>query len=134
MQASPNPNLVEFTLHVQEVAPRRGQLVRDLSAASAGTQQRQLALAARRLVDWTNEEIAWLEKHPADACYEDAWQTYATGVDDFATAASDLLSLAEAPSPPAEAAAQLAAAALGSGSDAFDAADRLADDARAACR
>ena len=133
VQGSPNPDLVEFTLHVQEAAPARGPLVRDLAAASAGTQQ-QLAVAARRLVDWTNEEIAWLEEHPADACYEDAWQTYASGVDDFRTAASDLLTLAGAPSPPTEAEGQAAAAALGSGSDAFDAADRLIDEARAACR
>jgi hypothetical protein len=133
VQASSNPHLVEFTVHAQERAPIRGGLIRDLAAASAGTQQ-QLALAARRLVDWTNEEVAWLEEHPPDACYEDAWQTYASGVDDFATAASDLLALAEAPSPPTEAEAQAAAAGLGSGSDAFEAADVLADEARAACR
>ena len=133
VQPSPNPNLVGFTLHAQGGAPVRGGLVRELAAASAGTQQ-QLALAARRLVDWTNAEIVWLEEHPPDACYEDAWQTSATGVDDFATAASDLLALAEAPTAPTDAEAQAAAAALGSGGEAFEPADRLADEARAACR
>ncbi|HET9346469.1 MAG TPA: hypothetical protein VFO05_12290 [Candidatus Limnocylindrales bacterium] len=133
VQASPNPNLVEFTAHMQEGTPARGGLVRDLAAASAGGQL-QLELAARRLVEWTDAEVAWLEDHPPDACYEDAWQTYATGVDDFATAASDLLSHAEAPSPPTEAEAQAAAAALGSGSQAFEAAGLLAGEARAACR
>ena len=133
VQASPNPNLVEFTVHASEGAPVRGGLVRDLAAASAGSQE-QLALAARRLVEWTDAEVVWLEEHPPDACYEDAWQTYASGVDDFATAASDLLSLAAALSAPTEAEARAAAAPLGSGSDAFAAADLLADEARAACR
>jgi hypothetical protein len=57
-----------------------------------------------------------------------------TGVVDFATSAADFLALSESASPPSDAAGQAAAAALGTGSEAFEAAEVLPDEARAACR
>lgn len=133
VQAAPNPKLVEFETHLRDATSREGQLVRALAAASTGSND-QLGLAARELADWAAGEQAWLTDHPADACYEDAWQTYASGVDDFVTAASDFGVLAEAPSPPTDAQGQAAAGALGSGADSVNAAADLANQARGACR
>jgi hypothetical protein len=133
VQAAPNPNLVEFETRLRDATSREGQLVRALAAASTGSND-QLGLAARELGDWAAGEQTWLTDHPADACYEDAWQTYASGVDDFLTAASDFGALAEAASPPTDAEGQAAAGALSSGADSVNAAADLANQARAGCR
>ena len=133
VEGSPNPAFVEFATHIRDAASVRGQLVRELSEASAGSQD-QLRLATGRLAEWAQAEQAWLDEHPADVCYSEAWTAYASGVEDFTTAASDLGALAEASSPPTEAEAQSAAGALGSGSELFEEADAVADSARTACR
>src|SRR5262245_13929127 len=46
VQASPNPNLVAFTLHIHDSTKSEGQLVRDLATAQNGSKD-QLRLAAR---------------------------------------------------------------------------------------
>ena len=133
VQASPNPGLVEFEVHLRDAASREGQLIRDLAAASAASNDR-LGLAARRLAAWAAEEQSWLDEHPADACYEDAWLAFLTGVEDIATSAAAFEELAAAASPPTEAQGQAAGATLGSGRDSIDTAADLANQARAACR
>ena len=133
VQASPNPNLVEFTTHLREATSREGQLVRALAAASTASNDR-LALAARELAAWAADERTWLEDHEADTCYEDAWQAYRNGVDDIEAAAAAFLTLASRASPPTESEGQAAAAGLSSGGQALNAATDLANQARAACR
>jgi hypothetical protein len=133
VQASPNPALVEFETHIRDATTRQGQLVRDLAAATTGANA-QLGLAARGLGEWAAEEESWLEAHPADACYEDAWQTFVSGVDDIATAASVFEGLAAQPSPPNESEGAAAGEALATGTSALNAAAGLANQARAACR
>jgi hypothetical protein len=134
VQASPNPNLVDFETHLRDATPREGQLIRALSAAAATGSNAQLGLAARELSEWAAAEETWLTDHPADACYEDAWQTYASGVDDLTTAAAAFTELAAAPSPPTDAEGQAAAAPLATGGDSINAAADLANQARAQCR
>jgi hypothetical protein len=133
VQASPNPALVEFETHLADATARQGQLVRALAAASVGSNDR-LGLAARQLADWATAEQTWLEAHPADACYEDAWLTFASGVDDIATAAAGFVELAAAPSPPSDEAGQAAAEPLSAGGESITAAADLAQQARARCR
>jgi hypothetical protein len=133
VQAAPNPKLVEFETHLRDATSREGQLIRALSAAATGSND-QLGLAARELADWAAGEQAWLTDHPADACYEDAWQTYASGVDDLTTAAAAFVDLAAAASPPTVAEGQAAAAPLLTAGDSIGAAADLANQARAACR
>jgi hypothetical protein len=132
VQASPNPNLVEFETHLAEASSREGQFVRSLAAATGSNDQ--LGLVARQVGEWAADEQAWLEAHPADACYEDAWLTFASGIDDVATAAAAFGDLAAVPSPPTEPAGQAAAAPLLSGGESITAAVDLAKQARAGCR
>jgi hypothetical protein len=132
VQASPNPNLVEFESHLREATARQGQLVRELSTATTGSAQ-QLAQAARHLTDWTAAEQLWLQAHPADACFEGAWQTYASSVDDMATAAAAIDELAAAAASPSASAGEVAGALLANGTETMKLAADLAYQARAAC-
>jgi len=95
VQASPNPGLVEFETHIRESITSQGSLVRDLAAATTGSND-QLALAANHLEGWAADEQAWLDEHPAGACYENAWLTYQSGVEDVGTAASAFIALWQA--------------------------------------
>jgi hypothetical protein len=133
VQASPNPNLVAFTTHIQDATTREGQLVRDLAAAQTASQNQQ-RLAARQLVAWAADEKTWLDANIADSCYEDAWQSWSSGVDDISTAAESLRALAEAASPATNAEGQAAGARLSTGTVALKTAADLASQARAACR
>lgn len=133
VQASPNPNLVEFETHLREATSRENQLIRALAAVQNGPNDR-LALAARQLAAWASDEATWLEDHDADTCYEEAWQTFASAVDDVSTAASVLATLASHASPPTGSEGQEAGAALGDAGDSLNAAADLANQARAACR
>ena len=132
VQASPNPNLVEFGIHLAEATSQEGQFVRSLAAATGSNDQ--LGLVARQMGEWAADEQAWLEEHPADACYEDAWLTFAGGVDDVATAAAAFGDLAAAPSPPTDSVGRAAAEPLQSGGESIRAAADLARRARAGCR
>jgi hypothetical protein len=133
VQASPNPALVEFETHMRESIKSQGSLVRDLAAATTGSTE-QLGLVARQLTDWAATEQRWLDEHPADACYEDAWLTYQSGVEDVGTAAAAFAALAARPSPASDAEGQAAAVSLATGTSSLDAAADLANQARAACR
>ena len=70
-------------------------------------------------------EQAWLDDHPASTCYESAWLTYQSGVEDVATSASAFLALATRPSPPSDAEGQQAAVSLATGTSSLDAAASL---------
>jgi hypothetical protein len=133
VQASPNPGLVAFETHMREAVASQGSLVRELAAATSGSND-QLGLVARRLAEWADAEAAWLDEHPADACFDDAWQTYRSGVEDVAAAAAAFAGLAARPSPPSDAEGQEAAVALATGTSSLGAAADLANQARAACR
>jgi hypothetical protein len=133
VQASPNPALVEFETHMRDSIRGQGSLVRDLAAATTGSSE-QLGLVARQLTDWAEAEQGWLDEHPADACYEDAWLTYQSGVEDVGTAAAAFAALAARPSPASDAEGQEAAVSLATGTSSLDAAADLANQARAACR
>jgi hypothetical protein len=133
VQASPNPGLVAFETHVRDTIASQGSLVRELAAATSGSND-QLGLVARRLADWADAEQAWLDEHPADACFKDAWQTYQGGVDHVAAAAAAFAGLAAGPSPPSDVAGQEAAVALATGTSSLGAAADLANQARATCR
>ena len=132
VQASPNPGLVEFETHMRDAIKNQGSIVRDLAAATTGTNE-QLGLAARTLTDWSEAEQAWLDEHPADACYEDAWLTYQSGVEDVGSSAAAFVALAAKPSPD-ETEGQEAGVSLATGTSSLDAAADLANQARAACR
>lgn len=133
VQASPNPGLVEFETHIRESITSQGSLVRDLAAATTGSND-QLELVARRLEDWAAQEQTWLDEHPAGACYENAWLTYQSGVEDVGAAAGAFIELAARPSPPSDAEGQEAGTSLATGRSSLDAAADLANQARAACR
>ena len=132
VQASPNPNLVAFTLHIRDATKREGQLVRDLSAAQSASRNQQ-ELVARQLTAWATNEQAWLDANEADSCYEPAYQSWSTGVADIAKAAAGFASLASVALPSPDA-GQAAGSQLASGTQALTAAAGLADQARAACR
>ena len=132
VQASPNPNLVAFTLHIRDATKREGQLVRDLSAAQSASRNQQ-ELVARQLTAWATNEQAWLDANEADSCYEPAYQSWSTGVADITKAAAGFASLASVALPSPDA-GQAAGSQLASGTQALTAAAGLADQARAACR
>jgi hypothetical protein len=132
VQASPNPNLVAFTLHIRDATKSEGQLVRDLAAAQNGPSN-QLRLVARNLSAWATNEQAWLDANVADSCYEPAYQSWSDGVDNVAKAAAGFAVLADVARPSPEA-GQQAGAQLASGTQALNTAAGLADQARAACR
>jgi len=134
VQASPNPNLVAFEQRLRDASSREGQLVRSLSAAAGSGSNAQLELAARQLAAWAIDEQAWLEDNVADTCYEDAWQTYASALDDIGAAATQFRELAGKPSPPSNEQAESAVQRLGDGGGSMQAAADLATKARAACR
>ncbi|HEX5012919.1 MAG TPA: hypothetical protein VFV72_02080 [Candidatus Limnocylindrales bacterium] len=133
VQASPNPALVDFETHLRDSLKSQGSLVRELAAATTGTNE-QLGLVARQLADWADTEQSWLDEHPADACYENAWLTYQSGVEDVATAAAAFVTLAAKPSPASDAEGQEAGLTLGTGTSSLNAAADLANQARAWCR
>jgi len=133
VQASPNPGLVEFETHMQDAVKSQGSLVRDLASATTGSNQ-QLRVVALKLESWAADELIWLTAHPADDCYENAWLTYKSGVDDVATAAGAFEALAGRASPPSDTEGQEAAVSLATGTSSLDAAADLANQARAACR
>ena len=133
VQASPNPGLVGFETHIRDSIKSQGSLVRDLAAATTGPNE-QLGLVAGQLTDWATAEQAWLDEHPADACYEDAWLTYQSGVEDVGTAAAAFAALAARPSPASDSEGQAAGVSLATGTSSLDAAADLANQARAACR
>jgi hypothetical protein len=131
VQASPNPNLVAFTLHIQDAKKAEGQLVRDL--ATAQSSPNQLRVVARNLAAWATNEQAWLDANEADSCYEPAYQSWRDGVSDVAKAAAGFLVLADVARPSPDA-GQVAGTRLASGTTALNTATGLADQARAACR
>jgi hypothetical protein len=131
VQASPNPNLVAFTLHIQDAKKAEGQLVRDL--ATAQSSPNQLRVVARNLTAWAANEQAWLDANEADSCYEPAYQAWSGGVSDVAKAAAGFSVLADVARPSPDA-GQAAGAQLASGTTALNTAAGLADQARAACR
>jgi hypothetical protein len=133
LQPSPNANLVEFERHLRDATTREGQLVRDLAASATASNDR-LDLVARQLAAWAAAERSWLDDNVADTCYEEAWQTYSSGVEDVMSAAEGFHSLAGRPSPRSDEEGQAAGASLSSGGDALRAAADLAMRARAACR
>jgi hypothetical protein len=118
---------------MQDAVKRQGSLVRDLASATTGSNQ-QLRVVALKLESWAADELIWLMAHPADDCYENAWLTYKSGVDDVATAAGAFEALAARASPPSDAEGQEAAVSLATGTSSLDAAADLANQARAACR
>lgn len=133
VQASPNPALVEFETHIAESIKNQGSLVRDLAAATTASNQ-QLRLVAVNLESWAADELIWLTGHPADACFEDAWNTYKSGVEGVATSAGAFENLAEGTFPPSDADGQEAGVSLATATSSLDAAADLANQARAACR
>jgi hypothetical protein len=133
VQASPNPDLVEFEERLDEASSRLGQLVRSLGAASAGS-PRELGLVAAQLGAFAVDELAWLDDHPADACYSDVADEYRAGLTDIAESAAAFAELAAAASPPGDVEGQAAAQSLSAGIAALQQAATLAREARAACR
>lgn len=133
VQASPNPNLVELETRLADASSRLGQLVRSLATASTGTPS-ELALVAGQLERFAADEIAWIEDHPADACFASAASAFRAAVDDLATAADAFIELAAAPAPPGDDAGRAAAQPLADGSTGLEQAAALATGARAACR
>jgi hypothetical protein len=132
VQASPNPNLVAFTLHIRDSTKSEGQLVRDLATAQNGSKD-QLRLVARNLTAWSTNEQAWLDANIADSCYEPAYDSWRDGVNDISKAAAGFSSLVDVAIPSPDA-GQAAGAQLASGGQALNTAADLADQARAACR
>jgi hypothetical protein len=133
VQPEPNAALVAFEGHVAEAIIREGQLVRQLAAASAGTNA-ELGAAARLIEGWAIEETAWLRAHPAEPCFAEAASAWEVGVSDISTSAVAFLALAAAPAPPSDAEGQAAGARLASGTESLEQAATLARSARVACR
>ena len=132
VQASPNPKLVEFEGRVADALGREGQLVRDLGAASAGTNG-QLRLVAGQLGEWAAGELSWLREHDADPCYEAALAAYSKGLNAIGLAAGMFTMLASASAPPSDADAQLAGQSLSDGTTSLEQAATLAREARVDC-
>jgi hypothetical protein len=132
VQASPNPNLVAFTLHIRDATKSENQLVRDLAAAQSGSKD-QLRLVARNLTAWAANEQAWIDANVADSCFEPAYDSWRDGVTEIARAAAGFSSLVDV-ALPSPGAGEAAGAQLASGGQKLNAAAGLADQARAACR
>jgi hypothetical protein len=132
VEVTPNPNLVAFQGQITRGAARETDLVQALAKATAGSRA-DLGLAAGQMTQWTTAEDAWLDSHPADACYRDAFDAYRSGVRDIATAAVAFVKLAAAPSPATDAEGQAAAATISTGTTSIDGATALAKAARAVC-
>jgi hypothetical protein len=133
VQPEPNPALVAFETHVAEAITREGQLVRQLAAASAGTNT-DLRIVAGLVMTWAADETAWLDDNPAEPCFAEAANAYAAGISDISSSAAAFTALGEAPSPPSDAEAQAAGARLASGTKSLEQAAALAKSARAGCR
>ena len=127
VQPEPNPALVAFEGHVAEAITREGQLIRQLAAASAGTNT-ELRIAASQLVDWAVVEFAWLDANPAESCFAEAADAYRDGIDEIAAAGTAFKA------GPGEADLQAAGARLASGTESLEQAATLARSARVACR
>jgi hypothetical protein len=133
VQASPNPNLVEFEGHLADAKTAQGAIVRALASASVGSQAELLA-SARQLAEWAADEADWLADHPADACYVAAADAYRSGVAAIAESAAGFELLATASGTPSDAEGQDAGQGLSTGTDAIEHAAALARTARAGCR
>jgi hypothetical protein len=133
VQPEPNAALVAFEGHMAEAITREGQLVRQLAAASAGTNA-ELGAVAQLMEAWAIDETAWLQAHPAEPCFAEAANAWEAGVADIGTSAVAFLALAAAPSPPTDAEGQAAGARLASGTESIEQAVALARSARATCR
>jgi hypothetical protein len=133
VQAPPNPALVEFEARLADAIGEEGQLIRGLAEASTGSND-QLGLAARRLSEWADEELAWLDDHPAEPCYAAAADAYRTGLTGIAAAGAAFSELAEASAPPTDEEGQAAGQALATGTESLSEAATLARSLRDACR
>lgn len=132
VQAEPNSRLVEFEGHIAGAARSQGQLVQAIAKASTGTPA-ELAAAARQMADWATTEIDWLDAHPADACYQAAADTYASGTRAILSAASAFAAMAAASPSPDDAAGQAAGQDLSEGRAGIDAAATQAKSLRPGC-
>lgn len=133
VQAPPNPQLVEFEGHLAEAITRQGQLVRDLAAASTGSSG-QLGLVARQLEQFAADELAWLDEHDGDPCYEEATAAFTEGLNSIRRSARLFSDLATASPPPSDTGGQAAGQALSEGTSSLGQAATLAKSARATCR
>jgi hypothetical protein len=133
VQATPDPNLVDFERHVADATRARLRIVDSLAKASAGPAA-GLRGPARQMTDWAHTEIAWLHDHPAEACYQDAADTYRAGVETILTAGTAFMTLATASAPPTEAEGHAAAQGLSDGQSTIQLGATKANAARVACR
>jgi hypothetical protein len=133
VQASPNPNLVELEARMDDAASRLGGLVRSLATASTGSPQ-ELGLVAAQLDRFARDELAWIDEHPAEACFASALDAYRAAIADIATAADGFTALAGGPSPAPDEEARAAGQSLAGGTSRLEQAAALAGAARAACR
>jgi hypothetical protein len=86
------------------------------------------------MADWATGEIAWLDDHPAEACYQDAADTYRAGVKTILKSATAFDRLATASAPPTAAEGQAAGKDLSEGQAAMQLGALKANASRADCR
>jgi hypothetical protein len=133
--ATPSPRaeaLATFRAQASSALASAGPLVQALGTASAGTNE-DVAAVAVQLRTWVAMQQAWLEEHPADACYEAAQASVQRGVAAIAKSADAFAALAAASDPIDPAAGATAADDLAAGVAELTAAIPQADGARSAC-
>ncbi len=133
VQASPNPGLVELEGRMAAAATELGSIVRELGEASAGS-PRELELVAGQLGSFAADELAWVDDHAPDGCYEAVTASFREALASVQASAAEFEDVAGASPPPGDEAFEGAGAALAAGSQGIEAARAAALEARAACR
>jgi hypothetical protein len=128
-----NAKLGDLLTRLDAARNRQGALLRDLSKATTGTPD-QLRQAATAIGDWAAGESKWLDEHPADPCFQKAYDAYRKAVTDIGAAGAEFARLAASSSPPTDIAGQPAGAQLTTGVAEINEANALATVALRTCR
>jgi hypothetical protein len=120
----PNPALSELAVRIREGLETQGGMVQIVAGASAG--EIPLATAVASMSHWAEDEAAWLDDHPPEACFADAHAAYLEGVNAIAAAVAAFTAIAEASQPPDEVTVQAAIENFDTARSAMENAQRLA--------